>query len=100
MDRNSTPEELSYLRGKRYEAEKKPKGGNRGNQHTPKGQNVPLPSTAEALAEEHGVDAKTIKRDAAFARAVDTVADAGKNGVTQWYAVACGSGCGIGQAGG
>ncbi|HEX7447695.1 MAG TPA: hypothetical protein VF306_09130 [Pirellulales bacterium] len=87
--RNCTAAELSYLRGKRHEDEKGEHGGDRGNQHTKakghdvplaepelaKGQSAPLNgSTAERLAGEFGVDPKTIKRDAAFARAADTVA--------------------------
>jgi len=39
------------------------------------GQNVHLPKTAEKLAEEYGVDEKTIRRDEAFAEAVDTIAE-------------------------
>lgn len=68
--RNLTEEQKSYLRGKRYQAEKQSQGGDRAS-----GQNVHLPKTAEKLAEEYDVDEKTIRRDEAFAEAVDTIAE-------------------------
>ena len=66
--RNLSPEQASYLRGLEYEATKQPRGGDRKS----KGQNVPL-NAAKTLAKKHGIDPKTIKRDAAFARAVDSL---------------------------
>lgn len=76
--RNITPEQASYLRGKRYLAEKRENGGNFSgkNQYTEEvgDQNDPQPSTAEKLAEEFNVSAPTIKRDAKFAEAVDLIA--------------------------
>jgi preprotein translocase subunit SecD len=73
--RNVTKEQKSYLRGKRYEAEKKNIGGNYGNQYTKAiDQNDLKPNhTAENLAQEFNVSAPTIKRDAQFAKGVDLV---------------------------
>ena len=76
--RNLTPEAVSYLRGKRYnslKAEvKNPEGK---NQHSEvRGQNVPQPKTADQLAAEYKVTGRTIKRDAQYASAVDTLAEA------------------------
>lgn len=68
--RNLTPEQTSYLRGKRYQAE-------RADQYShPKtvDQNDPR-STAQVLADEYKVSAPTIKRDSQFAQAVDTLAE-------------------------
>ena len=68
--RNLTPEAVSYLRGKRYNREKR------------QGKRTDLTSghfgtklTADQLAHEYKVGTRTIKRDAQFAGAVDTLAD-------------------------
>ena len=55
--RNVTEEQKSYLRGKRYQSEKKAP-------HRPEkvGNSCPL-TTADRLAEEHGVSPRTIKND-------------------------------------
>lgn len=71
--RNLTEEQRAYLRGKRYEGEKKKHGGDRKSQES-SGQNV-HPKTAQKLAAEYGVDEKTVRRDAAFAQAVDQIGD-------------------------
>lgn len=68
--RNLTPQEASYYRGKLYESRK---------QHPyihPKseGQNVPRSRTSAKIAEEYGIDEKTVRRDADFSEAVDKVA--------------------------
>lgn len=60
--RNLTPFQQSYLRGKRYANEKQAWGGLR----LATGHNVHLP-TATQLAEEYGVNEKTIRRDEQFA---------------------------------
>lgn len=77
--RNLTNEQLSLIRGMVYEARKKTKGGDRNPDgrkgKESKGQNDPLISTAEIVAEEFGVSEKTIKRDAAFARTVNAETD-------------------------
>ena len=72
--RNLSRETQSYLRGLQYEREKK-KEVFKGNQYTKsgEGQNVPQQNTAEKLAEQHGVNEKTIKRDAEYSKAVDTI---------------------------
>ena len=67
--RNLNPEQISLLRGRRYNRTKQT--GFKGNQHSGGGQNVPKQTTAEVLGEEYGVDARTIKRDGAFATAVE-----------------------------
>lgn len=74
--RNLTDNNIRYLRGKQYEHRKKTHGGNHGNQYTKvtKTQTGPSGNTAQNLAEEHGVSKNTIKRDAEYARAVDTLA--------------------------
>lgn len=75
--RNLTPLQISYLRGKRYEAEKREHGGDRKSS----AQNDPLkddrPRTSEKLATEYGVSEATIRRDAEFSTAVDRVASKG-----------------------
>lgn len=70
--RNITPETASYLRGKRYSSLK----GNREDnlkQNLPKGQNVPSVDMAQQLAQQYKVSNRTIKRDAQFCDAVDTL---------------------------
>jgi len=83
--RNLSSEQISYLRGLRYQIEKKEHGGDRKSSH----QNEDLISdiserlkkhcdiwhspgtTAEKLSKEFGVSKATIERDAKFAEAVD-----------------------------
>lgn len=70
--RNLTEDQKSYLRGKRYIAERKPLGGH------PKPENL-NPQNADSrtsvrLGQEYGVNHTTIERDAKFAAAVDTIA--------------------------
>ena len=69
--RNLSDAQKSYLRGRRYQAEKKAHG-DRGPEKID--QNDPS-STSDRLAEEYNVSAPTIKRDAKFAEAVDKIAD-------------------------
>lgn len=97
--RNLTDEKRSYLRGKQYEHRKKAWGaekGGRGNQHTGvvSAHYEHLPNsdesrfllrgreyerqkeaakTADTIAKEHGVGQATIRRDAAYARSIDTL---------------------------
>jgi hypothetical protein len=68
--RNLTPEQKSYLRGKRYNLEKRQDEGH-GDQRSDR-QNVGQ-TTAERLGEEYAVDPRTIERDGAFAEATDTL---------------------------
>ena len=65
----------SYLRGKRYNWEKGSQGGTGANQYQQRGQNAPSAKTAEKLAEEYKVDARTIKRDGQYAAALDALAE-------------------------
>lgn len=67
--RNLTPEQMSLLRGRRYNRLKKSESG-RSDRDFSGGQNV-LPKTAEKLATEHGVNEKTIRRDGQFASDVE-----------------------------
>ncbi|WP_247236737.1 hypothetical protein [Telluribacter sp. SYSU D00476] len=88
--RNLSPEQISYLRGKKYNAQKisrgkydrsSHKGQNvlyEGEQESQehKGQNVPygseaMGSTSQRLAKQFNVSEKTIKRDAEFAEGLD-----------------------------
>jgi len=69
--RNLTPEQQSYLRGKRYNLEKKAEG------HPEKladNQQV-SGATHERLAKEYGVSPSTIRADGQFAESLDTLAD-------------------------
>jgi hypothetical protein len=84
--RNLSAEQIGYLRGKLYQQEKQeitnPEGiGGRAGK-IDEGQNdpqqsglggQPSKSTAAKLAKEHGVSERTIKRDADYAKAVDTI---------------------------
>ena|SRR2546426_1381663 len=69
--RNLTEEQKSYLRGKRYNREKKQ--GARTDITSP--QNEVKSHTAERLAEEYHVAPATVERDAQFADALDTLAE-------------------------
>jgi hypothetical protein len=67
--RNLTPEQKSYLRGKRFNLEKRQDGGH-GDQ---KSEDKKYPPIRERLAKEYQVSTTTIKNDAQFASAVDTL---------------------------
>ena len=64
--RNLTSEQVSYLRGKRYNLEKTIGHGITAPQNGAQ-------TTAERLAKEYGVGKNTIQRDGTFAEAVDTL---------------------------
>ena len=70
--RNLTDDQKSYLRGKRYVAEKKDAG--RPQQERGKNYHIKPERTGERMAVEYGVSEKTIRSDAKFANAVDAVA--------------------------
>jgi hypothetical protein len=74
--RNLSPEQMSYLRGKRYNVEKQVTPNRAGNnQHQGvEDHSDPQPATAERLAKHYGVGEATIKRDGQFALAVDQLA--------------------------
>jgi len=70
--RNASKAAASYLRGKRYQQEKGPRGG---SHKTPNCNDCRLPAeTAGRLALEYGVSEKTIYNDAKLAAAVDRIA--------------------------
>lgn len=71
--RNLSPEAASYLRGKRYLAEKQARGGDRSKaKATDQSDRM---ETAQRLAEEYKVGEATIRRDGKFAAAVDSIAE-------------------------
>ena len=69
--RNLTESQKSYLRGKRYQAEKKAHGDRGPEKTAQNGQS--FSGTAERLGEEYSVSKNTIRRDAEFADAVDKI---------------------------
>jgi phage N-6-adenine-methyltransferase len=69
--RNLDARQMSLLRGRRYNRAKKDAGGRAGRDFG--ADKMSTPNTAEALAAEHGVDEKTIRRDGKFAEAVETL---------------------------
>ena len=74
--RNVTPEQRTYLMGKLYRETKKEQGEHTGNQYTmERGNNFPLPKTAEKIGEQFNVSDRTVKNAEKFADAVDTIAD-------------------------
>jgi ParB family chromosome partitioning protein len=72
--RNLKPDDASLLRARLYESLKKPHGGQVPG--TSMGKNCPS-STAEVVAQQTGVSERTVKNDVQFAKAVDTLKDAG-----------------------
>ncbi len=70
--RNLTPEAVSYLRGKKYNLQKRQ--GKRTDLTS--GKSCTKLETAERLAKEYKVGSRTIKNDAQYASAVDTLAEA------------------------
>ena len=67
--RNLSPEQMSLLRGRRYNRMKKSHGGDRRRDFS-SAQNEHL-KTASLLAKEHGVSPATIRRDGQYVDAVD-----------------------------
>lgn len=85
--RNLTEAQKSYLRGKQYEAEKMAQGGDRKSNEFSNGQNVHLKSrretkdgTAGRIGKQYGVNGRTIRRDAEYAKGVD-LAEAEEPGI-------------------
>jgi len=66
--RNLNPEQVSYLRGLRYNREKQGFGGSR----EASGQNVHL-KTSEKLANDYNVTERTIRRDAEYSTGLDKI---------------------------
>ena len=77
--RNLTPEQKKYLIGKQYESEKASEAF-RGNQYikvqSGGGQNVHYQKAAERIAEENGINEKTVRRAELFSKAVDLADEA------------------------
>lgn len=75
--RNLSDTQKSYLRGKRYETEKKvvsnPEGVGGKSHKIVKDRDDTQQTTATKIANRTGVSEPTIKRDAAFARAIDEI---------------------------
>ena len=67
--RNLTPDQMSLLRGRRYNRAKKKHGGQIPGSRID--QNEPSIPTADRLAKEHGVSPATIKRDGKIAAFMD-----------------------------
>ena len=72
--RNITPEVASYLRGKRYLNLKGDRFSNL-KQNLPNGKSFLSGDVAQSLAEQYKVTDRTIRNDAQFTNAVDTLAD-------------------------
>ena len=68
--RNLSPEQMSLLRGRRYNRTKKAHGGQIPGTIRQNDESI---STAERLAQQHGVSPKTIERDGQFAEAVEVL---------------------------
>ena len=60
--RNLTRDQLTIIIGRRYLAEKGAQGGTGANQYTQSGQNDHSAKTAVAIAADHGVSEKTVRR--------------------------------------
>lgn len=67
--RNLTPDQMSILRGRRYNRTK----GSHGGKREASAQFAHLTKTSETLAEEYNVNQATIRRDGQFAAAVETL---------------------------
>ena len=84
--RNLNPNQIAYLRGKRYETEKKIWGGDR---HSEEFKSSSLPNanlkdktkTSEVLGSEYGVHKSTIIRNANFAKVIDILPEEVKHDV-------------------
>jgi hypothetical protein len=79
--RNITPEQKSYLIGKKYENEKQRIGTNRFTNN--RGENFTSLKTAEKIAIEVGVSDKQVKNNEQFAKGIDKMNDDLKNVVLQ-----------------
>jgi hypothetical protein len=65
--RNLSPDAFKLLLGRRYNRAKSAQGGTGANQYAQKAQFEPSASTADKLAEQHGVSRETVKRAGKFA---------------------------------
>lgn len=69
--RNLRPDAMALLRGKLHLTQKQDRRGNLKQNREPKGQNGLSETTAENIAKQAGVSAKTVQRDAEFAAAAE-----------------------------
>ena len=82
--RNLNPNQIAYLRGKRYETEKKIWGGDRKSEdfESSRVQSEPLNrKTYDMIAEEYSVSPSTIKRNANFAKVIDILPEEVKHDI-------------------
>lgn len=80
------PNQIAYLRGKRYETEKKIQGGTGANQYSKEqsrqsDDSADLSKTTERIAKEYGVGTATIERNARFTKVVDILPEPVKQGI-------------------
>ena len=73
--RNQTPEQISYFRGKLYQQRKKVQGGTGANQYEQSAKNLHSAKTADVIGQEYGVTGTTIRNDADYAKAIDTIGE-------------------------
>ena len=73
--RNLTPDQRKIIIGRRYNAEKAKQNEFKGNQYTKSagGQNVHQQKTSEKLAEEYGIDQRSVRRYAKDAELFDQI---------------------------
>ena len=71
--RNLHPDAASLMRGRLYNMRKRDRGGTGANQYSEQKYQTDTSATAARLATELGVSAPTIKRDGAFAEAVESL---------------------------
>jgi hypothetical protein len=74
--RNLTPDQFAYYIGRKYERTKGKQGGDRKSPDA-----VSTGQNAHLIASEHGIEERTVRRHADYARNVDTIADALGDGV-------------------
>jgi hypothetical protein len=79
--RNLTADQFAYYIGRKYERLKKAQGGTGANQYIDKEQSdqndhsARSEKTSNVIAGQHGISAPTVRRDAAYARDVDDIAN-------------------------
>lgn len=79
--RNLTQQQTSYYRGVKYERLKKRQGGRSDREFGV--EEIATPKTADVIAEQHGVSERTVRNDAAYARAIDAIAETAGEEVKQ-----------------
>ena len=82
--RNLNPNQIAYLRGKRFESEKKIIGGDKKSAEYKKSiaQNGPLNGdTAQRIADEYGIGRNTVKRAEKFAKVVDLLPEEARKNI-------------------